>query len=70
MQKENLTNGWNVIVQTRSNRNPLLLILLVSFSQYSGNGRVPYYLHDILNSVGIKSSYYQSMIERDTDQTE
>jgi hypothetical protein len=71
MEKENLTNGWNVILQTGSNRKPLLLIPLVSFfSQCSGNGQVSYYLHDILNSVGIKSSYYQPMIKRGTGQTE
>lgn len=63
MEKENLTNGWTVAVQARGNGKRLLLILLVSFfSQCSANGLVSYYLHDILSSVGIKSSYYQSMI--------
>jgi hypothetical protein len=31
MEKENLTNGWTVLVQTRGNRKRLLLILLVFF---------------------------------------
>ncbi|KAJ5109088.1 hypothetical protein N7456_005763 [Penicillium angulare] len=63
MEKENSKNGWPVLVQTPGNRKRLLLIVLVSFfSQCSGNGLVSYYLHDILSSVGIESSYDQSMI--------
>lgn len=63
MEKENSKNGWPVLVQTPGNRKRLLLILLVSFfSQCSGNGLVSYYLHDILSSVGIESSYDQSVI--------
>ena len=63
MEKENSKNSWTVLVQTPGNRKRLLIIVLVSFfSQCSGNGLVSYYLHDILNSVGITSSYYQSII--------
>jgi MFS family permease len=63
MEKRNSKDGWQVLVQTPGNRKRLLLIALVSFfSQCSGNGLVSYYLHDILSSVGIKSSYDQSMI--------
>ena len=41
----------------------MLLIALTSFfSQCSGNGLVSYYIHVILNSVGIKSSHDQSVI--------
>ena len=41
----------------------MLLIALTSFfSQCSGNGLVSYYIHVILNSVGIKTSYDQSVI--------
>lgn len=41
----------------------MLLIVLVSFySQASGNGLVSFYIHDILNSVGITDSYSQSLI--------
>jgi hypothetical protein len=61
MEQENSNNGLPVLVQTPGNRKRLLLIILVSFfSQCSG--LVLYYLHDILNSVGIESSYDQSMI--------
>lgn len=62
-EKESSSDGWQVLIQTRGNRKRLLLIALVSFfSQCSGNGLVSYYLHDILNSVGITSSYDQSLI--------
>lgn len=40
----------------------LLIALTAFFSQCSGNGLVSYYLHDILNSVGISSAYNQSVI--------
>lgn len=36
--------------------------MVAFFSQCSGNGLVSYYLHDILNSVGITASYDQSII--------
>ncbi|KUL90819.1 hypothetical protein ZTR_00635 [Talaromyces verruculosus] len=62
-EKESSSDGWQVLIQNRGNRKRLLLIALVSFfSQCSGNGLVSYYLHDILNSVGITSSYNQSLI--------
>ncbi|KAM0189095.1 hypothetical protein ACHAPI_010240 [Fusarium lateritium] len=55
-------NGWMVFLQTPGNRKRLLLIILTSFfSQCSGNGLVSYYLHDILNSVGIQKPYDQSL---------
>ncbi|CRG92363.1 Lactose permease [Talaromyces islandicus] len=63
LEKENSANGWQVLIQTKGNRRRLLLIAMVAFfSQCSGNGLVSYYLHDILNSVGITSSYDQSII--------
>jgi len=52
-----------VFLQTPGNRKRLLLIALVSFfSQCSGNGLVSYYLHTILQSVGIEGSYDESLI--------
>ncbi|KAH8697787.1 general substrate transporter [Talaromyces proteolyticus] len=63
LEKENSSNGWQVLLQTKGNRKRLFIIAMVSFfSQCSGNGLVSYYLHDILNSVGITASYDQSMI--------
>ena len=61
-EKQYSKQGWQVFVQTKGNRKRLLLIVLVAFfSQCSGNGLVSYYLHDILNSVGITSSYDQAL---------
>ena len=56
-------NSWLDLVKTRGNRKRLVLITLVSFfSQCSGNGLVSYYLHSILESVGVTSAYNQSLI--------
>jgi MFS family permease len=50
-------------LKTPGNRKRLLLIALTSFfSQCSGNGLASYYLHDILNSVGITQPYDQSFL--------
>jgi hypothetical protein len=63
LEKENSKDGWQVFIKTPGNRKRLLLIALTSFfSQCSGNGLVSYYLHDILQSVGITTSYDQSLI--------
>ncbi|KAL4927043.1 general substrate transporter [Aspergillus undulatus] len=62
-EKENSGNGWALLVRTPGNRKRLLLIALVSFfSQCSGNGLVSYYIHSILQSVGITSSSDQAII--------
>ncbi|OJJ45208.1 hypothetical protein ASPZODRAFT_69905 [Penicilliopsis zonata CBS 506.65] len=54
--------GWRELVRTPGNRRRLLLIILTSFfSQCSGNGLVSYYLHDILESVGVTDSRSQSI---------
>jgi len=51
------------LLKTPGNRKRVLLIVLTCFfSQCSGNGLVSYYLHDILNSVGVTSSYQQSLL--------
>jgi Na+/melibiose symporter-like transporter len=63
LEKLNSSDGWLVFLKTPGNRKRLLLIALVSFfSQCSGNGLVSYYLHSILESVGITTSYNQSLI--------
>ncbi|KAH8176524.1 sugar transporter domain-containing protein [Sarocladium implicatum] len=63
LEKENANASWALLIKTPGNRKRLLLVALVSFfSQCSGNGLVSYYLHDILNSVGITSSYNQALI--------
>ncbi|KAH8820310.1 general substrate transporter [Xylogone sp. PMI_703] len=63
LEKQYSKNGWTVFLKTPGNRKRLLLIALTSFfSQCSGNGLVSYYLHSILDTVGIKGSYDQSII--------
>lgn len=63
LEQELSKSGWLVFLQTPGNRKRTALILLVSFfSQASGNGLVSFYIHDILNSVGITASYDQSLI--------
>ncbi|KUJ16312.1 general substrate transporter [Mollisia scopiformis] len=63
LEKVAANSGWTDFLKTPGNRKRLLLIALVSFfSQCSGNGLASYYLHDILNSVGITASYDQSLI--------
>ncbi|RDW74608.1 uncharacterized protein DSM5745_07270 [Aspergillus mulundensis] len=63
IEKETTGNSWALLVRTPGNRKRLLLIALVSFfSQCSGNGLVSYYIHSILQSVGITSSSDQAII--------
>lgn len=63
LEKENSKHGWTTFLRTPGNRKRLFLVLLTGFfSQCSGNGLVSYYIHDILNSIGIEDSYRQSLI--------
>ncbi|BCS30126.1 sugar porter family MFS transporter [Aspergillus puulaauensis] len=63
LEKEISGNSWVLLVKTPGNRKRFLLIALVAFfSQCSGNGLVSYYIHSILQSVGITSSSDQAII--------
>ncbi|KFY94181.1 hypothetical protein V498_04002 [Pseudogymnoascus sp. VKM F-4517 (FW-2822)] len=63
LERASANNNWSDLFKTSGNRKRLVLITLVSFfSQCSGNGLVSYYLHSILESVGITSSYDQTVI--------
>lgn len=63
MEKRSKKQGWDVFLRTPGNRKRLLLIVLTSFfSQCSGNGIASYYLHDILESVGVTKPYDQSLV--------
>ncbi|ETI28820.1 hypothetical protein G647_01272 [Cladophialophora carrionii CBS 160.54] len=63
LEKENSRNGWHMFFKTPGNRKRLALIALTAFfSQCSGNGLISYYLHSILNTIGITRSYDQSII--------
>ncbi|KEQ91840.1 hypothetical protein AUEXF2481DRAFT_48200 [Aureobasidium subglaciale EXF-2481] len=62
MEKENSKQGWQVLLQTKGHRRRVLLLAPVSFfSQCSGNGMVSYYLHSILNSVGMTDPHDQAL---------
>ncbi|KAH0156455.1 general substrate transporter, partial [Aureobasidium melanogenum] len=61
-EKEFSSQGWKGMVSNKGNRRRITFIALVSFfSQCSGNGLVSYYLHDILESVGMTDSYDQAL---------
>ncbi|KAG9808101.1 general substrate transporter, partial [Aureobasidium melanogenum] len=61
-EKEFSSHGWKGMISNKGNRRRITLIALVSFfSQCSGNGLVSYYLHDILESVGMTDSYDQAL---------
>ena len=63
VEKRAKNHGWTVLLRTPGNRKRLLLIVLVSFfSQCSGNGIASYYLHDILDSVGVTNPTSQSLV--------
>jgi len=63
LEKRSKKTGWDVFVRTPGNRKRLLLVILTSFfSQCSGNGIASYYLHDILESVGVTSSSDQALV--------
>lgn len=62
VEKEFSSQGWNGMISNKGNRRRITLIALVSFfSQCSGNGLVSYYLHDILESVGMTDSHDQAL---------
>jgi MFS family permease len=63
LEKENSKQGWDAFFKTPGNRKRVLLILLTGFfAQCSGNGLISYYLHSILNSIGITNSADQALI--------
>ncbi|UJO21961.1 Lactose permease [Fulvia fulva] len=62
LDKQYAKQGWSILVKTPGNRKRLLPIALVAFfSQCSGNGLVSYYLHSILESVGITNANEQAL---------
>ncbi|KAI9737344.1 MAG: hypothetical protein M1834_009498 [Cirrosporium novae-zelandiae] len=63
MEKENSSASWMALLRTPGNRKRTLLVVLTSvFSQCCGNSLVSYYISKILNSVGITTSYDQTLI--------
>ncbi|RMY45412.1 hypothetical protein D0864_15445 [Hortaea werneckii] len=55
--------GWGTLIQTPGNRKRLFIaVCLGAFAQWNGIGVVSYYLTLVLDSVGITSSYDQTLI--------
>jgi len=55
--------GWKALIATPGNRKRMTLIIAIAFfSQWSGNGLVSYYLHNVLITIGITSETIQLLI--------
>jgi len=63
MEQEFEGNGWKELISTPGNRHRLIILLTAGlFSQWSGNGLVSYYIHIVLNQVGVTNSNTQLVI--------
>lgn len=60
LDKEADKNSWLDLVRTKGNRKRMAVITAIGFfSQWSGNGLISYYLHQVMNNVGITSASTQ-----------
>lgn len=63
MEKEAKRTGWNALIATPGNRKRLIICICVGgFAQWNGIGIVSYYLSLVLNTIGITSTYDQTLI--------
>ena len=63
MEQEANSTGWGALIATPGNRKRLFIaVCLGAFAQWNGIGVVSYYLTLVLDTVGIKSSYDQTLI--------
>lgn len=54
LDKEAEANTWLDLVRTPGNRKRIGIITAIGFfSQWSGNGLISYYLHQVMNNIGI-----------------
>ena len=59
----NSTSSWKAWIKTSANRYRLFIIVTVGFIiQWTGNALISYYLHLVLNSIGITNSKTQLII--------
>lgn len=59
----NSTSSWKEWIKTSANRYRLFIIVTVGFIiQWTGNALISYYLHLVLNSIGITNSKTQLII--------
>lgn len=60
LDREAAKNSWFDLVRTKGNRKRMAVITAIGFfSQWSGNGLISYYLHQVMNNVGITSANTQ-----------
>lgn len=60
LEKEADKTGWADLVRTQGNRKRIgIITALAFFSQWSGNGLISYYLHYVMNDVGITNPQTQ-----------
>ena len=60
LDKEADNNGWLDLVKTKGNRKRIGIITAIGFfSQWSGNGLISYYLHQVMNSMGMTDANTQ-----------
>jgi MFS family permease len=63
LEKEAERTGWGALVATPGNlRRTMIAICVGTFAQWNGIGIVSYYLTLVLNTVGITSTYDQTLI--------
>ncbi|KAG0651023.1 Lactose permease [Hyphodiscus hymeniophilus] len=63
LEKEFEGNAWSELWRTPGNRHRLIILVSLGFfSQWSGNGLVSYYIHTVLNQIGITNSTTQLLI--------
>jgi MFS family permease len=63
MEKVQSLSGWKEWIRTSANRYRLFIIVTVGFIiQWTGNALISYYLHLVLNSIGITNSKTQLII--------
>lgn len=63
IEKEAESTGWKALIATPGNRKRTLIALCVgAFAQWNGIGIVSYYLTLVLNTIGITSTFDQTLI--------
>jgi hypothetical protein len=63
LEKEFEGNAWTELWKTKGNRHRLIILISAGFfSQWSGNGLVSYYIHQVLDSIGYTNATTQQVI--------
>ena len=63
LEQEFEGNAWSELWRTKGNRHRLVILITAGFfSQWSGNGLVSYYIHQVLDTIGIRASLTEQLI--------